>query len=114
MIDNFELETAPLSKEEKELVQPIVNGLKTKIGESNCITAERMTAGIQNALQKKVTGARIRKIINYIRRHGLVYNLIASSKGYYIENDPEKIKSYVDGLRKRAEAINAVANSFKI
>lgn len=114
MIDNFEEETAPLSQEEWDLIEPVVKGLKTKLGEKNCITSDKMSIGLQNTFNVKVTGARIRKIINYIRRNGLVENLIASSKGYYIENDPEKIKTYVAGLRKRAQAINAVANSFKL
>lgn len=121
MIEGFEIETAPLTKQELELVPIFVKGFSDKIGKAKAITgaqiieimrAKRMYGKLP--AKARITGARIRKIVNYIRLNQLVPNLIASSLGYYIENDPEEIRKYVQGLRDRAAAIKAVADSYMI
>ena len=62
---------------------------------------------------KVMTGPRIRKIVHYIRVQHLVRNLMASSKGYYIETDRSKILEYKESLRRREAAIKAVRDSFE-
>lgn len=109
MINGFEQITSPLTEHELELVPLFVKGLSNKIGKENAVKSSHILSAMQ---QYRLTGARIRKIINYIRINGLVKNLIASSDGYYIETNPEKIKKYVKSLRQRASAINAVADSY--
>lgn len=111
MLNNFERETHELTDYEKKLVNPIVNGLKTKIGVNNAITNKKMVAKMKDA-GYKISEVRIRKIINYIRTKKLLLNLISSSKGYWIENDPKRIKEYIQSLDQRINEIKRVRNSF--
>jgi len=113
MINNFKQQTEDLNQYEKDELLPLfIKGLQKKIGEQNSITAIEMENALKQ-LNHKVTGARIRKIINYIRRKGLVPCLIASSKGYYIETDTNKLEDYIDSLIQRSEAINHIADCMK-
>ena len=113
MIGGFEDQTQPLTDYEREVLLPIIIlGLKTKIGEDNAINSKV----IERKLKEKgynISGARLRKIINHIRINGLIHCLMASSKGYWIENDKEKVKTYINSLEQRADAIQNVANSLK-
>lgn len=113
MINNFEQQTEDLNEYEKDILLPFfIKGLEKRIGEEKSITAIEMERGLKK-YGHKVSGARIRKIINYIRRKGLVSCLIASSKGYYIETDTNKLEDYIDSLIQRSEAINHVADCMK-
>lgn len=111
----FEEQTKPLTDWERNHLLPVmVNGLKTKVGQEKAITSSE----IINALRREpynynVNGARIRKVINHIRIKGLVQNLVATSKGYYIETDRQAIDNYKQSLRDRIASIEAVLNSFE-
>lgn len=112
MIEGFATETAPLTAEELELVPVFVKGFSDKHGAARAITSQQIIKALA-AKGRNMSGARVRKVVNYIRIHHLVRNLIASSAGYYIEEDPEKVAAYARGLLDRAGAILAVANSYK-
>lgn len=112
MIHGFDDITHELTQEEMELLPVFVKGLSSKLGEDRAVTSGE----IIRAMEIKgisLTGARIRKIINYIRVKKLVRNLVASSKGYYVEMDPKKILEYRKGLLARAKAIEEVAMTFE-
>lgn len=113
MIEGFEDFTAPLSEKERELVRPLVLGLKTKIGKAMAITNREIQARMKEK-GYSITGARVRKIINHIRWNDLVPNLIASSRGYYVSNDAKELKMYKESLKKRGESIIALAEKYKI
>ena len=112
MINGFEKETHELTDYEMFLLPKIVIGLKTKVGETKAITNKEMVDKLR-LLDYKVNPARIRKIINYIRINRLIINLVSSSKGYWVENNIDRIKSYIESLEQRANEIQRVANSFK-
>lgn len=112
MINNFDAETSPLTEDEKRYAMVIAARIKQNIGEKRAVTSQKIMSIMRNDYHAKISGPRLRKIINYIRLEGLVVNLVASSKGYYVETDPEKISAYVDSLVQRAEAIYTVARSF--
>lgn len=107
MIEGFEHETSPLNAEELLLVKDFVNSLQKRVGGKRAIKAAEITR-IYKGLGKTVGGARVRKIINHIRTHDLLPRLVATSKGYYVEPDDEKLKDYIKSLRQRAEAIDQV------
>ncbi len=114
MIIGFEEETDNLSGYELNTLIPIlVKGLSNKIGKENAITNKTMVAKLKEA-NYDVSEVRIRKMINYIRLKGLVKNLVATSVGYYVSQDPEEIELYISSLKQRAEAILAIAKSFVI
>lgn len=104
MITNFETQTHELTKEELILVSPFVNGLKSKIGKDNAITNKQMREAFKNSEKWKhinIHDARIRKIINFIRTEGLVKRLCASSSGYYIAENDQEFREYLQSLQER-------------
>jgi len=113
MIEGFEDQTQPLNDYEKNLLLPvIIKGLNKKIGEENSITSKEIIRKLTN-LGYKISGARLRKIINHIRINDLLICLMASSKGYWIETDTQKVMDYIISLEQRADSIQNVANSLK-
>jgi hypothetical protein len=118
-INGFEDETSPLNQDEIKWLAVVGHVLKNRVGEKNAITADEIATGLVKHFRPlypkiKVGGARIRKIINHIRINRMITDLVATSKGYYREPDPKKLLLYVTSLRQRAEAINAVADSYNL
>ena len=118
MIPGFENQTAPLNDYEKNTLMPvIIKGLQKRIGKSNAITNAEMCRKLNNHFYlnsptyKKITGARIRKIINHIRLYDKVSCLVSSSKGYYVSKDLDELNIYIESLSKRAKAIFSVAHA---
>lgn len=110
MINFFNVETAPLSESEKKLIPGFVKHLRNHVGARNAITSSEIIKAYNNA-GIKLTGARIRKIMNHIRTKDLVFCVIASSKGYYISEDPAEYKQYIESLDQRIKAIGAVRDA---
>ena len=112
MIEGWEQETDDLNAAERELIPGICKGLSLRVGRGQAVTAAEITKGFA-ARGVKVPGPRVRKLINHVRRHGLVPNLVASSAGYYVATDDEDKARYIRSLHARAEAILAVAAAFQ-
>ena len=55
----------------------------------------------------------MRKIINYLRREGIVKNLAADWEGYWIEKDQLKVMKYIKSLELRAKSIMQVATKMR-
>ena len=111
MIKGFEDQTEELNEYELNILVPVlVNGLLTKVGKENAITNKKIVTALTPAY--KINDARVRKIINHIRRNKLVRNLIATSAGYYISSDKIEIENYIISLKQRADAIVELANSY--
>jgi hypothetical protein len=111
MLNGFEDITYNLTETEKKLVDGFVKSFEKRIGKKNAITSTRIIQAYKD-IGINMTGPRIRKIINYIRINGLVKNLIATSEGYYIETDPEKIKEYKESLLQRCREIKRIADTY--
>lgn len=110
MLPGFEIETRPLTEEEKKLLPRIIYGLSKRIGVESAISNRK----ICETLSKKgieVTEVRIRKIINHIRMRNLVPGLLANGKGYYVSCDPVEVKKYIESLSGREKAIRGVRES---
>lgn len=112
MITGFEEITYELDDYEKGILPSIVKHLKTKVGEDNSVKSTDVIKAYKQA-GKKMSGARWRKIINYIRVNGLVPLLISSSKGYYIAETKEQVDKYLESLKQRINAITAVYDSIE-
>lgn len=108
MIIGFEEETATLSDKEMELLPCFVDRLKLRVGKSNAVTNTDMRAGFKRVKNIDIPPSRVRKIINYIRMNDLVPCLIATSAGYYVSNDKNELKQYVQSLMGRERAIRAI------
>ena len=60
----------------------------------------------------KLNGARVRKMINYLRCNSIL-PVISNSKGYYVSYEIEDISEMIISLTWRAEAIIAGANGLR-
>ena len=112
MIEGFERETHDLNSFELSLLPTFLAGFAGKRGKDKAITNKEIIERLKS--RNIVLGeARVRKIINHIRRNGLVQGLIAHSGGYFISEDIEEIKTYVNSLNARANEISRVAKSME-
>ena len=111
-ITGFDKETKPLNAFEKELLPGMIKGLRTKWGKENAISARQIIQAYR-AQDIKISGARVRKMINYIRIKRLVTKLISSNRGYYRATKKKEILLYQRSLQERIDAIQAVADSYK-
>jgi hypothetical protein len=105
MLSCFEDYTHDLTEKEKALVSFFVLGFENKRGSENAITNSKIRATILDRKGIKISDARVRKIINYIRIYDLVPGLIATSRGYYVSADPEEILKYIESLVGRKNEI---------
>lgn len=108
MLPGFEDITFSLTESEMQWAVQIANGLSKRIGPENAITSDEIIKSYLEKRSVKLTGPRIRKIVNYIRMHDMVPCLVASSKGYYVTNDPKDLQRYAASLTGRAQAIQAL------
>ena len=108
MITNFEEETKPLNDLEKNAATAIANRLmKFHVGVKQRVTGDRIASGMSYMLP--MNGARVRKIINYLRTvKGML--IMSDSKGYYIAENDEQIEECIRSQRERAKAILYVAD----
>lgn len=116
MIQNFEEITAPLTPEERKLVPLIIKGMEGYTKE-NTIKEPQIVKRLNErkaelGLSKNVTGVRIRKLVNFIRRHGLA-PILSCQKGYYTSWDKQDILDNINSMNERAEAILIAANGLK-
>lgn len=101
-------------KKEKlnEFIIPVRNILESRIGSKNAISNREIMAQLEcNGIVCPHTST-IRQVINQIRVKRLIKNLVAGGRGYYIEDDPEKIHTYIKRLDSRIKAISRVRDSF--
>ena len=113
MVTNFEFLTREMTDEEKKLVPILIKGFSTKTKDNpikapeivQAINAKRLSFGLKSNFSE----VRLRKIVNFIRAEGIL-PLIATSNGYYCSKDKEEIKSQIESLTQRADAIMSSAN----
>ena len=111
MVTNFENETHELTDQELNMVSTVKKILELHVGKNNPVISDKIMEDALHMYQINLgTGARVRKLINYIRVTGLIPNLAASSRGYWIETDLNELRKYVRSLRERASAIRTVAD----
>ena len=107
MIKGFANETEPLTDYERDVLVPVmIRGLISKVGQAKAVTNKHIVACMK--ADYKISDARVRKVINFIRCNDLVPCLIATSDGYYIAETEPELKDYEESLLGREEAIRAV------
>jgi hypothetical protein len=120
MIENFEDITSPLSEDELRILPYIVAGLERRTS-NNPVTSKEIVDSMNRNLAKyqynvdkrfRMTGARLRKMINYLRVKSVLC-VIATSEGYFTTDDPAIIEKNIRSLEERAGAIVAAADGLK-
>lgn len=110
MIKGFDNETAPLNEYEERTLLPIIANWLKQTNKLKPIINKKATMYLNNK-GYKINEARFRKIVNAIRMRDIVPNVVATSKGYYVSSDAEEVAAYIQSLRDRAGAINAMADA---
>ncbi len=110
MIKGFDNETAPLNEYEERTLLPIIANWLKQTNKLKPIINKKATMYLNNK-GYKINEARFRKIVNAIRMRDIVHNVVATSKGYYVSSDAEEVAAYIQSLRDRAGAINAMADA---
>jgi hypothetical protein len=102
---NFEKYTKPLQPEERRIAVIICERFKKKPGKGNIVTNKQIVRALFKKYQIKITEPRIRKIIQYIRANALLNGLIATSSGYWLTRDHDELKSWIESMIERENAI---------
>lgn len=111
MITGFSEQTKPLSDYEREVLVPIVaNGMLWHQGRKNAVTSSQICQSLRRK-GFKIDGPRLRKVMNHIRINGLVGCVIAKSEGYWVSDDTNEIREYIQSLEERASSIMAVSGA---
>lgn len=109
-IEGFEKQTHELTEEEMNFLPLIVPTLKKKVGKKNAVTNSHVCKVFKKH-GKKLTPPRFRKLINYIRIQGLIFNLIATSKGYHVATSRSECERFIESLDQRINAITKVRDA---
>jgi hypothetical protein len=112
-IINFEEYTSELNEMELKCAYIIAERISRRVGVLRAVKNSAIAKYFLDQHKIRLGGARIRKIINYIRTKGFVPNLIATSKGYYVSTDPEEVRKYIYSLRQRSNAIARIADAME-
>jgi hypothetical protein len=112
MIEGFELETAPLTDEEKALVPIIIKGLSKKTGKANAIHGKEICKMVSEKYTP-LSEPRLRKITNFLRA-AKILPVMATSKGYYVSWDKDEISKQVLSLEQRRDAIQKAIDGLKL
>lgn len=119
MITNFEEITANLNETDL-LYQPFVfELLRDHVGEKNSIKSpvlvdivNRKAKAAYGSEHKKFTDVRLRKIVNYMRSHGIC-PVCATSNGYFITFENKILQTQVKSMEERANGILIAAKGLK-
>lgn len=107
MIQGFDSETSPLSDYERQILLPIVlRGLSKKVGKGRAVSSAYIVERLRGVY--RMSGPRLRKIVNHIRYNDLLPGLIATSDGYYVAQSEQELDDYEQSLLGREKAIRAV------
>jgi uncharacterized protein with von Willebrand factor type A (vWA) domain len=101
MLAGFEDITQDLNEyEEQKLLPLFVSSLAWRRGKANAITNKQIVQILKDR-SIIVSDVLVRKIISHIRTNCLVEELLASSSGYWVSEDPREIEKYQDSLKGR-------------
>ena len=111
MITGFEEYTKDLDQYEMKVLLPaMVNGMKTKLGERNAISATDAIKKMKEA-GMKISGPRFRKIMHVIRVSGMVKGIVGTSKGYFIANTYDEWTKYLNSINERLTHIKSLRDA---
>jgi hypothetical protein len=113
MLEGFEKETKPLTEREFSVLTPMVEYLQRAKGKQNAVRNEIIIRYLFPQTGISLNQTAVRKLINYIRKEGLITNLMATSSGYYVSSDVKELQKYVKSLEGRENEIRRVRLSIE-
>ena len=111
MLKNFEYKTHNLSDEEIKITIGLNIGLKRFVGKKNAIPGSKICESYNTKTEHKMTGVRLRKMINYLRNKGKP--ICSSSVGYYYPADKKELQDTITSMAQRIDSQLQVINQLK-
>jgi hypothetical protein len=105
MIEGFEEFTEDVKEEDIEVINMIVRGLEIRVGIEKAITNADMRSLLYLNRGVNVSGAKMRRHIQYIRAYRLISMLCGGKKGYYVARNVEEWIKYREGFRSRMRSM---------
>lgn len=113
MITTFENITFDFTEVERtELLPFLEKKLPLNKGKQKITTNKKICAFFKRH-GYKVNGARVRKMIQYLRVTGKVPLLIATGKGYYVATKTEEVYKHIQSLKEREASIAATREALQ-
>jgi len=110
MIINFEKITKPLNDKEVEFAELLTSVFNDSVKYYKNKDIVYLAAG----MGLRLTPARVRQVIHYIRINHLVNGLVATADGYKRATSDAELQRYVKSLRQRRNSIDDIIRSFEI
>lgn len=107
MLKNFEKITIELNPAELEYVEFLGQWFMGNQGKKNTLKNSDIAKLINRMFGKNITEPRVRKVVQFLRTHGLP-SLIATSNGYFYSDDIAEIEAWVVSLKQREAAIREI------
>lgn len=118
MLNGFEEQTKKLTDKEKIQARIIYRYLSNAFSVGKGITNDKMRKMFKLETGDKISGARVRKMINWMHVNGYLKGLKATSNGYAQAKSLDELISYKESLVGRISAvqerIKAVENDIKM
>jgi len=111
MLRNFEEQTSKLTDQELNIADIVRNSLKKYKGKSYAIAGSKICLGFNNNTDFRLTGVRLRKIINYLRNEGEA--ICSTSKGYFYPENIQEIKDTCISIQQRIDSQKQIINQLK-
>lgn len=106
---NFENITQDLKQKEIDIALEIFYRIrKHHVGKNNAVKSSRIVKSYNEKNDLKLTGVKIRKMINWLRSGGLV--VCGSEKGYYYPENKTDLQKSIKSLTQR---VNQIQRSIK-
>lgn len=122
MIESHPITTERLQEDEKKILPLLISFLASHKGKDKAITSFALCFMLNDYIANhrsefgarfKIAGARLRKMINYIRIERRMHALCGFEAGYFIATDIEDLRIAIRSLRARAAAIAAVSDALE-
>lgn len=104
MITGFEEFTVELNEKEKIIAERIAVGLRHRVGKKNAITNKQIRIKLSEE-GHRLADATIRKIVQYIRQHGIVKRVCSTSNGYFVAVNEKELQDWITSMKQRARSI---------
>lgn len=104
MIKGFEEFTVELNDKEKIIAERIAVGLRHRVGIKNAITNKQIRLKLSEE-GHRLADATIRKIVQYIRQHGIVKRVCSTSNGYFVAATDQELENWITSMKQRIKSM---------
>ena len=103
MLQNFETHTEDITHNERRMALKFAEKMQHHIGEHRAVKSKKIEEHF------KITGNRVRKMVNWLRTTGKCPRLMSTSKGYFIAMNDAELITHLQSLYDRGQKITNTA-----